>query len=85
MERSLIDICCKFWYAVMAGFSGRGQTENPAAVAEQHPDWCAYWEDKRVDFRKIPIPAYVLANFSTGLHTEGNVRRFEESKTMQKW
>ena len=37
-----------------------------------------YWRDKRVDFSKIKVPAYVLASYSTGLHTEGSLRCFEE-------
>ncbi|EME41283.1 hypothetical protein DOTSEDRAFT_176333 [Dothistroma septosporum NZE10] len=73
-----------FWYAVAAGFSGRGKTEDPAQVAGMHPDWNEYWEDKRVDFEKIRVPAYVLASFSTGLHTEGSVRCYEELRTA-KW
>jgi uncharacterized protein len=44
----------------------------------RYPVWNAYWEDKRVQMDKIKIPAYVLASYSTGLHTEGSLRGFEE-------
>lgn len=39
-----------------------------------------YWADKRANFSKIHVPAYVLASYSTGLHTEGSLRCFEELK-----
>ena len=38
-----------------------------------------YWRDKRVDYSKVKIPAYVLASYSTWLHTEGSLRCFKET------
>lgn len=64
--------------------SGRQSAEDPAKFMQSHPDWNAYWEDKRADFTKIQVPAYVLASYSTGLHTEGSFRCFEELQT-PKW
>lgn len=43
-----------------------------------------YWQDKRADFSKIKVPAYILASYSTGLHTEGSLRCFEEM-TQPSW
>lgn len=44
-----------------------------------------YWEDKRVDMRRIEVPAYVAASFSTNLHTIGSFRGFEEIPHHNKW
>lgn len=63
---------------------GRGEMEDPAQMLQRYPDWNDYWEDKRADFSKINVPAYILASYSTGIHTEGSLRCFEELKT-PKW
>ena len=42
------------------------------------PVMSEYWRDKRADFKNIKVPAYVLASYSTGLHTEGSLRCFED-------
>jgi uncharacterized protein len=57
---------------------GRNQQEDVFAMYAQHPEWNDYWEDKRAKFSKINVPAYILASFSTGLHTEGSFRAYEE-------
>jgi hypothetical protein len=44
-----------------------------------------YWEDKRARLDKIEVPTYILGSYSTGLHTLGAVRAFEEIKHNQKW
>lgn len=45
----------------------------------------AYWEDKRAKIEQITIPCYVLASYSTGLHTIGSFRGFEDLPTDNKW
>lgn len=64
--------------------AGRGQVEDPVAVMKTDPDWNECWGDKRADFSKIKIPAYILASYSSGLHTEGSFRCYEEM-TAPKW
>ena len=58
--------------------------EDIAAMLEQYPDWNSYWSDKRADMSKIKVPAYILASYSTCLHTEGSFRCYEEM-TAPKW
>ena len=70
-----------FAAAIAHAFSGRTQTEDLAAMLDKYPDWNEYWQDKRIDFAKIKVPAYVLASYSTGLHTEGSFRCYEELDT----
>lgn len=57
---------------------GRNQQEDVLAMYTKYPAWSGYWEDKRAKFSQISVPAYVLASFSTGFHTEGSFRAFEE-------
>ena len=54
-------------------------------MSENREHWDAYWESKRVDFSKIKIPSYVLASYSSMLHTMGSVRAFKEINCDQKW
>jgi uncharacterized protein len=51
----------------------RCQTMNP------------YWNDKRADIGKINIPTYVVASYSTFVHTMGSVRGWLEVDTKDKW
>ncbi len=44
-----------------------------------------YWDDKRADFEKIQVPAYIVASYSTGLHNPGSFRAFQEIPHDKKW
>ena len=44
-----------------------------------------YWADKRADFSKIKIPTYVVASYSSFVHTMGSVRGWMQLNTSQKW
>ncbi|KAJ9156046.1 Alpha/beta-hydrolase [Pleurostoma richardsiae] len=51
----------------------RCQTMNP------------YWADKRADIKNICIPTYLVASYSTFVHTMGSVRGWMEVQTDEKW
>ena len=55
------------------------------SMLEKYPFVNEYWADKRAKFEKISIPAYILASYSTGLHTIGSFRAFQELPTEHKW
>ena len=59
--------------------------EDAAAIGEDREFWDPYWESKRADFSKIKIPSYVLASYSSMLHTVGSIRAFREINASQKW
>lgn len=44
-----------------------------------------YVEDKRADFSKVNVPAYIGASYSSDLHTIGSLRAFEEIPHSNKW
>lgn len=74
-----------FWDMLRTCLVGRNRVEDPVAMIEKHPDWHAYWEDKRARLDKISIPAYILASYSTMIHTEGSFRGFEDIASKDKW
>ncbi|EXK81026.1 hypothetical protein FOQG_14456 [Fusarium oxysporum f. sp. raphani 54005] len=51
----------------------RCQTMNP------------YWKDKRANIKNINIPTYVVASYSTFVHTMGSVRGWLDVQTDEKW
>lgn len=55
------------------------------AMVHKYPDANEYWEDRRARIEDIQVPSYVVASFSTGLHTVGSFRGFEESSSEEKW
>lgn len=44
-----------------------------------------YLEDKRVDFSKVKVPAYIGASYSSDIHGIGSLRAFEEIQHGDKW
>lgn len=54
-------------------------------MLKRHPLMHEYWEDKRARIDRIKVPAYILASFSTMLHTEGSFRGFEDITHREKW
>lgn len=64
---------------------GRNKQEDVKGMFDRYPLMNEYWEDKRAKIDKINVPAYVLASYSTFLHTMGSFRGFEELGHDQKW
>lgn len=78
-DNGLFDLITK---QVIRGHSGledfremyrRCQTMNP------------YWADKRANIKNISIPTYVVASYSTFVHTMGSVRGWLDVDTSEKW
>jgi predicted acyl esterase len=54
-------------------------------MAEESVLTNSYWEDKRAKMDQIEVPAYILASYSTMLHTLGSLRGYEEIPHNKKW
>lgn len=65
--------------------AGRQKIEDAMSMLDKYPLMNEYWADKRAKMENIEVPAYVLASYSTGLHTVGSFRGFEEIKHDKKW
>lgn len=74
-----------FWDMLRTCLVGRNSVEDPVAMVEKYPEWNSYWEDKRARLDRINIPAYILASYSTMIHTEGSFRGFEDISSEKKW
>ncbi|KAF7720392.1 hypothetical protein EC973_009477, partial [Apophysomyces ossiformis] len=64
---------------------GRNLAEDVPAMSEKYPFWNDYWEDKAAKLEKINVPTYILASYSTQLHTAGSIRAFTKINTDKKW
>lgn len=69
----------------MREFNGFNKREDVVAMIEKYPLMNAYWEDKKPKLANIKVPMYVLASYSTGLHTEGSIRGWKYSSSKDKW
>ncbi|KAK4936720.1 hypothetical protein LTR10_022444 [Elasticomyces elasticus] len=77
-------------YDTMWGFLqnttiGRNGVEAVTTMLEKYPLYNDYWDDKRAKLDKITTPAYVLASYSSALHTTGSIRGFNEIQSKDKW
>ena len=54
-------------------------------MIRKYPLINAYWNDKRAKLEQIEVPMYVLASYSSSLHTEGSIRGFLFSGSTEKW
>lgn len=63
-----------FSYARPCMSYGKNLMENLQAMMKKYPLMNDYWKDKAADFEKIRVPAYVVASYSSELHTEAASR-----------
>lgn len=66
-------------------FAGNQEREDVISMIKNYPLINDYWEDKRAKAHLITVPAYVLASMSTGLHTVGSIRCYEDIPHEKKW
>ena len=76
----------KFHNMITGGMVGRGGAEDVFAMTAKRPFFDDYWEEKRIAIENIEdIPLYVLASYSTMLHSYGSFAVFQEAKSKDKW
>ncbi len=64
----------------------RIEGQLPHEMAEAHPFYDDYWQEKVTDVRDIEIPMLICASCSDqGLHTRGSFRIFSQARSKQKW
>lgn len=59
--------------------------EDIVGMAQETELTSDYWEDKRASIDRIEVPAYILASYSTMLHTVGSFRGYEDIPHDAKW
>ncbi|VUC23932.1 unnamed protein product [Clonostachys rosea] len=65
--------------------TGTQKQEDLITMVQEFNKFKDYFEDKRVDFSKIDLPAYIGASYSTDIHAIGSLRAFEEIQHDKKW
>jgi len=64
---------------------GMNLMEDLGANMRKFPLMNEYWEDKCADFEKITIPAYVVASYTSSLHTHGTIEGYRRISSEEKW
>lgn len=73
------------WKFLQDTMIGRNVTEAPIPMLEKYPLFNEYWEDKKSKLENINVPAYILASYSTSLHTTGSIRAYNKIASKDKW
>ncbi|KAH6618436.1 Alpha/Beta hydrolase protein [Boeremia exigua] len=73
------------WGMLQDTMVGRGKAEAVVDMLKQYPLYNEYWDDKRAKLEQIHTPAYVLASYSTSLHTSGSIAGFNDISSKHKW
>ncbi|KAF4876388.1 Cocaine esterase [Colletotrichum siamense] len=64
---------------------GRHKREDVAKAIEKWPLMNPYWEDKIPKIENIDIPMYVVAGYSSSIHSYGTIQGFRAAKSKKKW
>lgn len=65
---------------------GQQRAEDAVAMMDDYPTMNAYWEDKiAMTIPSITIPAYVVASWSSPIHTRGTLAGWEALPEGNKW
>ncbi|UZJ53639.1 hypothetical protein CBS101457_002959 [Exobasidium rhododendri] len=64
---------------------GRNKMEDTAAMAKLHPFHDKYWKTKAIPVQDITVPMYLVASYSSFIHTAGSLRTWKEAKSKEKW
>lgn len=59
--------------------------EDLPAMMRKYPLMNEYWEDKCANFEKINIPAYVVASYTSAIHTHGTFEAYRRISSKEKW
>ncbi len=64
---------------------GMNLMEDLGANMRKFPLMNEYWEDKCANFEDITIPAYVVASYTSSLHTHGTIEGYRRISSKEKW
>ena len=75
-----------FHRGVSHGLAGSDAVENVGIMLTNRPLYDDYWEAKRIPVEKIDgVPLYMLASYSSMLHTYGSFLTYRVAPTPTKW
>ncbi|KAM0542634.1 hypothetical protein ACHAPJ_012713 [Fusarium lateritium] len=70
---------------LLAGFAGHGSVENMPAMLAKRTLFDDYWASKYISTENIQVPIYVVASFSSQLHSKGAFHTFRTAQSKEKW
>ena len=70
---------------LLAGFAGPNTVENMPSMLPKHPFYDEYWASKYIHTENIDVPLYVVASYSSQLHSRGAFHTFRTARSPQKW
>lgn len=74
-----------FWNVLQTTQYGPNGIEAITSMLEKYPLFNEYWQDKVAELGQIKVPSYVLASYSSNLHTSGSIRAYKDIGTDKKW
>ena len=86
VARGGMPVNVAFSKMIVAGMAGPNSAENMPAMISKRPLYDEYWESKTVKVEEIgDIPLYILASYSTMLHSRGSFEVFRAAGSKHKW
>ncbi|KAK0212502.1 hypothetical protein DFS33DRAFT_1269288 [Desarmillaria ectypa] len=64
--------------------AGPNGVENVPAMVQKRPLYDEYWSEKTIPVENIDVPMYILASYSTGLHSRDSFHAFRAARIKQK-
>ena len=74
-----------FMNNVSKQLQGSSRVENPTKALAAHPLVDDYWNTKAARVERINVPAYVVASYSSTVHTFGTFRAWERLTNSERW
>lgn len=71
--------------AILPFLFGTTYSESLTANCKRFPLMNTYWEDKIPDLKSITLPVYVVASWTSPIHTHGTLQGFREISSSEKW
>ncbi|KAK9437266.1 hypothetical protein VB005_08252 [Metarhizium brunneum] len=88
------QVCCRggvsnendpFGKVIVQGFAGMSKAEDIWSNVGPRPLYDDYWESKSIDVKKLDIPMYLTASYSSRLHSWGSFTTFGKATSTNKW
>jgi len=74
-----------FGEEILQSFAGKNFMEDHVRMQLDNDLMNPYWEDKIAKLEKINVPAYIVASYTSPIHTHGSFEGFRQINTKDKW
>ncbi len=78
--------CPEYYDGLLRTVPSNHVVEQIGTMVRKYPFMNDYWEkEKRVDFDKITVPAYVVSSWTSNIHVYGTLRAWKLIRSKEKW